>query len=240
MRRLEPVTKVLPAAVTGGARSRFVPVYRGSERGEQSRAQLLWIALLACIPLPLLSVTALAFPVPGAVDRAAARLIPFVAPTLESRHAVVVPGLRERRNAPRVHRTAATGAEPTAHVGTVTSSASPSQRTAATQTSPKPSRAVSTSTASGSRGAEAQTATTSDPTTASADAGPDTTAAAGAASATTSTSSDSGSGNGKGNGKGTGNSVPSGHDDAHAQPGQNDNPRTTKSKRDHETGNEHG
>lgn len=75
------------------------------ERDVWSRREKLWIALVACIPLPLLSLGALAFPVPGAIDRAAATLIPFAAPTLES-----APVDRRSRNRLRSPTYAQTGA----------------------------------------------------------------------------------------------------------------------------------
>src|SRR6188508_3115569 len=44
---------------------------------ELTRRQLLVLALLACVPLPLLSIATTAAPLPEVVQRAAAGLVPF-------------------------------------------------------------------------------------------------------------------------------------------------------------------
>ena len=47
-----------------------------------SRPQVVVLALLTCIPIPLLSLAATVVPLPGILERAAATFVPFVPPTL--------------------------------------------------------------------------------------------------------------------------------------------------------------
>ena len=69
---------------------------------ELSRRQLAFVAVLACLPLPLLSLATVVFPIPAAVDRAAAGFMPFVTPAAEETPRSAE---RARTSGPHRHRT---------------------------------------------------------------------------------------------------------------------------------------
>ena len=60
--------------------SRAAP--RAAEAVDLSYRQIIALALVACIPIPLLSLAATVVPLPQILERAAASFVPFVAPTL--------------------------------------------------------------------------------------------------------------------------------------------------------------
>jgi len=60
--------------------SRAAP--RAAEAVDLSYRQIVALALVACIPIPLLSLAATVVPLPQILERAAATFVPFVAPTL--------------------------------------------------------------------------------------------------------------------------------------------------------------
>ena len=71
-----------------------MPAPRSVRSVELTHKQIAGIILLACVPLPLLSLAAAVVPLPEMVERAAARFIPFAPPTLGDdprRVAVTVP-----------------------------------------------------------------------------------------------------------------------------------------------------
>ena len=76
-----------------------MPTPRSVRSVELTHRQIAGIILLACVPLPVLSLAATVVPLPEMVERAAARFIPFAPPTL---------GDESRRVAPTV----AAGARP--------------------------------------------------------------------------------------------------------------------------------
>ncbi len=55
---------------------------RASEAVALSRPQVIALAVLTCVPIPLLSLAATVVPLPQILERAAATFVPFVAPTL--------------------------------------------------------------------------------------------------------------------------------------------------------------
>ena len=55
---------------------------RASEAVALSRSQVVALALLTCVPIPLLSLAATVVPLPQVLERAVATFVPFVAPTL--------------------------------------------------------------------------------------------------------------------------------------------------------------
>jgi len=55
---------------------------RAAEAVALSRPQVVALALLTCVPIPLLSLAAMVVPLPQILERAAATFVPFVAPTL--------------------------------------------------------------------------------------------------------------------------------------------------------------
>ncbi len=55
---------------------------RASEAVALSRPQVIALAVLTCVPIPLLSLAATVVPLPQVLERAVATFVPFVAPTL--------------------------------------------------------------------------------------------------------------------------------------------------------------
>src|SRR6185437_14984238 len=66
---------------------------RGAGRAvELTRRQLIILALLACVPLPLLSVATTVIPFPEIIERAAAQFLPFGEATASADLAYATPG----------------------------------------------------------------------------------------------------------------------------------------------------
>jgi hypothetical protein len=72
------------------ATSHRMPARRVVRSVELTRRQIAGIVLIACVPLPLLSLATTVVPLPQLVERAAARFIPFVPATLEDERTRVV------------------------------------------------------------------------------------------------------------------------------------------------------
>lgn len=108
-----------------------MPTPRSVRSVELTHRQIAGIILLACVPLPVLSLAATVVPLPEMVERAAARFIPFAPPTLgdESRHvALTVPAKARPAAAPRRPSAAANVVQPMRTPGEQSHSSQPATR----------------------------------------------------------------------------------------------------------------
>ena len=114
-----------------------MPTRRAVRSVELTRRQIAGIVLIACVPLPLLSLATTVIPLPQLVERAAARFIPFVPPTLEDEPKRVVRAAPTRARPADTSRRRSEARSRQPDAGSRVEAARPTRATPATRTPAK-------------------------------------------------------------------------------------------------------